>query len=184
VVGGRERAESNRNSGSGFSKWNRKQMGRDKEPNAEGSIQLGHCPRRTRRWTEGAPQLPGLPPQKVCLLVIWQGQYIISAHNFYTEVELWARTATSLSNLHATTSSPSSAETIHKVNRLILGWTPAQEDEATVSWESLKSTHKRLNSGLGEIKAQAEEEIKYVPHIRLILFSGWKISILTKSTGQ
>lgn len=54
---------------------------------------------------------------------------------------------------------PTPAETVGRVNRLISAW-PQDDTLPTEGYDGLKTTYKRLQSGLREIQNQATEEVK------------------------
>lgn len=76
------------------------------------------------------------------------------------EIDCWTRASESISKLSNIYGSEESHETIGRVNRLLSTW-PADDTVPAEGFDSLKSTYKKLTSGLSEIKNQAEKEARY-----------------------
>ncbi|KIJ64434.1 hypothetical protein HYDPIDRAFT_132292 [Hydnomerulius pinastri MD-312] len=75
------------------------------------------------------------------------------------EIEYWSHATKSLGTLSSIYASPSSVETIGRVNRLIAAW-PTDDSLATEGYDTLKANYKRLSSALKEVRRNAEDEIK------------------------
>ena len=79
-----------------------------------------------------------------------------------SEQECWSHAALKLAACRDLYQNPTTLDTIARVNRSILAW-PATKDngEPFESMETVKTTYKKLSSGLNEIKETAESEAKY-----------------------
>ncbi|KAH9950535.1 SGF29 tudor-like domain-containing protein [Amylocystis lapponica] len=80
------------------------------------------------------------------------------------EVECWSNAASSLSKFSTTYSSPSTAETIGRVNRLLLAW-PMDDTMPAEGYDSVRSVYKKLISGLTEIKSTAERDVEEIDNV-------------------
>ena len=77
------------------------------------------------------------------------------------EVECWAHASESLSILSTLyTNHPNTAETIGRVNRLINAWPPDDTPPAE-GIGHMKTVQHKLSSGLSDIIAACDQEIKY-----------------------
>ena len=76
-----------------------------------------------------------------------------------TEINCWAQAAESLAKLSTVYASQESQETIGRVNRLISQWS-SDDNSPSDGYDNVKSTYKKLASGLNDIKVQAEKEAK------------------------
>jgi SAGA-associated factor 29 len=72
-------------------------------------------------------------------------------------MDCWGHATTSLKGLSAVYSQSGTAETIGRVNRLISAW-PTDDTLPTEGLVSLKATHAKLSSGLGEIMNLSKQE--------------------------
>ncbi|TCD66620.1 hypothetical protein EIP91_001130 [Steccherinum ochraceum] len=75
------------------------------------------------------------------------------------EIEYWTHAADSLSALSASYTSPDNKDTVGRVNRLISAW-PSDDTLPAEGFDSVKTTYKKLVSGLNDIKAAAERDAK------------------------
>jgi SAGA-associated factor 29 len=80
-------------------------------------------------------------------------------HGDVSEFDCWARASESLATLSTVYANQESLETIGRVNRLLSAW-PSDDTVPAEGFDSLKSTYKKLTSGLSEIKSNAEREAK------------------------
>lgn len=79
-----------------------------------------------------------------------------------TEIQCWSHAATALSSFREKYENPTATETIARVNRLINEWPTSLGDdgEPMSSFETVKTTHRKLSIGLNEVRAAAEAEAK------------------------
>ncbi|KAI0057796.1 hypothetical protein BV25DRAFT_1872264 [Artomyces pyxidatus] len=75
------------------------------------------------------------------------------------EVECWSHATTSLSALSNLSVNSATQDTIGRVNRLILAW-PTDETIPAEGIDGVKTVHKKLVSGLNEIKTSSERDVK------------------------
>ncbi|KAJ7644127.1 SGF29 tudor-like domain-containing protein [Roridomyces roridus] len=78
-----------------------------------------------------------------------------------SEFDCWSHAATSLKHLSSIYSTPASAEAVPRVNRLISVW-PADETLPAQGLDNVKQIYRKLSSGLEEIKATSEREVKAI----------------------
>lgn len=76
------------------------------------------------------------------------------------EVECWAHASESLSILSTLYANPNTMETIGRVNRLINAWPPDDIPPAE-GIGHMKTVQHKLSSGLSDIIAACDQEIKY-----------------------
>lgn len=74
------------------------------------------------------------------------------------ELECWSHASASLNKLHDMYRDNKPAETVGRVNRLISAW-PQDDALPTEGYEGVKTVYKKLQSGLREIKSQADIEV-------------------------
>ncbi|VDB91887.1 unnamed protein product [Peniophora sp. CBMAI 1063] len=72
------------------------------------------------------------------------------------EVDYWARTYQSMSALNKASSSANLSDTVHRVNRLISAW--PTDDMPPDGITGVKELHKKLASGLNDIKSSSERD--------------------------
>lgn len=72
------------------------------------------------------------------------------------EVDYWARTYQSMASLSKSASSTNLSDTVHRVNRLISAW--PTDDMPPDGIAGVKELHKKLASGLNDIKANSERD--------------------------
>lgn len=77
-----------------------------------------------------------------------------------SEMDCWTRASESLSKLSTVYGNQESLDTIGRVNRLLSAW-PSDDTIPAEGFDSLKSTYKKLTSGLNEIKSNSEKEARY-----------------------
>ncbi|KAF5385639.1 hypothetical protein D9757_005457 [Collybiopsis confluens] len=77
------------------------------------------------------------------------------------KIQCWSHAAASLSTLSAIYSSPATVDTIGRVNRLISAW-PADETIPAEGLDSVKAIHKKLLSGLEEIRLSSQAELQAI----------------------
>lgn len=82
--------------------------------------------------------------------------------NRVSEIQCWSHAATALSSFRDKYESQTTAETIARVNRLINEWPTSfgEDGEPMSSFETVKTTHRKLSSGLSDIKIHAEAEAR------------------------
>jgi hypothetical protein len=73
------------------------------------------------------------------------------------EIDCWSRSISALSNLAVNSST---RDTVNSVNRLIDTW-PGDDALSTEGFEGIKANYKKLMSGLNDIKAQSDRDVKY-----------------------
>ena len=78
----------------------------------------------------------------------------------FAEIDCWSHAAESLTALSNKYSSPSTLETIERVNRLINAW-PPDDTLPAEGYEGVKTISKKLLHGLKDIRLSAEGEVKY-----------------------
>jgi SAGA-associated factor 29 len=74
-------------------------------------------------------------------------------------LDCWEHAAKSLTTLSTIYSDAAAIETIGRVNRLISVW-PADETLPAQGLDNVKVIYKKLSSGLDEIKATSDKEVK------------------------
>ncbi|PFH53901.1 hypothetical protein AMATHDRAFT_136099 [Amanita thiersii Skay4041] len=79
------------------------------------------------------------------------------------ELDCWSRTAESLRTLANKYASATTCETIGRVNRLISTW-PIDDAVPAEGLEGVKTIHKKLVSGIAEIKSASDDELKSIDH--------------------
>lgn len=79
----------------------------------------------------------------------------------FTEIDCWTHTATKLSTFSNIYANPVTAETIGRINRLISAW-PQDDTLPAEGLDSVKTSYKKLASGLEEISKISEREVKSV----------------------
>ncbi|KAK7469216.1 hypothetical protein VKT23_003705 [Stygiomarasmius scandens] len=77
------------------------------------------------------------------------------------EIDCWSHATTSLSTLSSIYSSPSTLETIGRVNRLISAW-PTDDTLPAEGLDGVKTIYKRLLTGLEQIQASSNQETKAI----------------------
>jgi hypothetical protein len=77
-----------------------------------------------------------------------------------SEIDCWSHATSSISALSNLALNSSTQETVARVNRLIDIW-PADDAFLTEGYETIKANFKKLASGLNDIKAQSERDVKY-----------------------
>lgn len=78
-----------------------------------------------------------------------------------SEVECWSHAVASLNTLSNKYSSPTTLETIGRVNRLISAW-PTDDTLPAEGLDGVKTIFKKLSPGLQDIRIAAEDEAKWV----------------------
>ncbi|EIN12596.1 hypothetical protein PUNSTDRAFT_97392 [Punctularia strigosozonata HHB-11173 SS5] len=77
------------------------------------------------------------------------------------EAQCWAHASSALRALNEVYASPSSVETIGRVNRLISAW-PTDDTLPGEGYDGLKLMYKKLTSGLNDIRNNAEAEVRAI----------------------
>ncbi|KAJ7366861.1 SGF29 tudor-like domain-containing protein [Mycena albidolilacea] len=77
------------------------------------------------------------------------------------ELDCWSHAATSLTHLSGIYTNSASVETIGRVNRLIYVW-PTDDTLPAQGLESVKQIYRKLYSGLEEIQATSDREVKAI----------------------
>ena len=77
----------------------------------------------------------------------------------YLEVHCWSRASESLTKLSNIYGNQESQDTIGRVNRFLSTW-PSDDTVPAEGFDSLKTTYRKLTSGLSEIKSNAEKEAR------------------------
>jgi len=77
------------------------------------------------------------------------------------EVDCWSHARSSINALNGIYSSPSTKETIGRVNRLISSW-PPNDTLPAEGFDGVKPVYKKLLSGLQEVKSNAEKEARAI----------------------
>ncbi|KAG1742369.1 SGF29 tudor-like domain-containing protein [Suillus paluster] len=77
------------------------------------------------------------------------------------EVDCWSHASKSLASLSDVYASPSSVETIGRVNRLISMW-PTDDVLPAEGYDGLKTNYRRLSSALKEVRHISDEEVKAI----------------------
>ncbi|KAI6044783.1 SGF29 tudor-like domain-containing protein [Pisolithus marmoratus] len=75
------------------------------------------------------------------------------------EIDCWSRAGKSLAALSSNYATPSTVDTIGRVNRLITAW-PTDDSFPTESYETLKTNYKKLSTALRNVRSSAEEEAR------------------------
>ncbi|KAG6334082.1 hypothetical protein ID866_5014 [Astraeus odoratus] len=87
------------------------------------------------------------------------------------EIECWSRASKSLATLSNVYASPSTGETIERVNRLIAGW--PTDDSPAESYDTLKANFKKLSATLKDVRRHADNEAKAldaaVEHLEILI---------------
>ncbi|KAG2057723.1 hypothetical protein BDR06DRAFT_980753 [Suillus hirtellus] len=81
-----------------------------------------------------------------------------------SEVECWSQASKSLVSFSNIYASPSSLETIGRVNRLISAW-PTDDVLPAEGYDHLKTNYKRLSSALKDVQHINEEEVKAIDNV-------------------
>jgi len=88
---------------------------------------------------------------------------MLRAAHLVSEVDCWSHASKSLASLSNIYASPSSVETIGRVNRLISAW-PTDDVVPAEGYDVLKTNYKRLSSALKEVRHINDEEVKYADY--------------------
>jgi len=111
-------------------------------------------------WIDGGVCLYAQHRKKARLNRTVSGWFSYDTFLFSLEVECWAHASESLSILSTLYANSNTTETIGRVNRLINAWPPDDTPPAE-GIGHMKTVQHKLSSGLSDIIAACDQEIKY-----------------------